>query len=258
MRRQDVAGPRLRAVRDAQFNDHRLVAVYDAAFGWTRADDFFLALARPGSRVLDVGCGTGRLALAFADAGHEVTGVDPAAASLDAARAKPGADRVRWLMGSASDLPPGPFDLAVMNSHVAQFIERGEAWVEALRSLRGALAPGGVLAFDSRDFAARAWEAWARGGRIREVMLPSGERVEMWTVLSGETAPESESFVHYYRFESDGAELTSPTTLWFRSERELRGSLAAADFAVEHIFGGWERQPVGEGDGEFIVVARAR
>lgn len=107
----------------AEFNDPRLVTVYDAECPWPRDDDFFLSVVSetPAARVLDLGCGTGRLALGMAAAGHTVTGVDPARASLDAARAKPGADRVTWIEGTSPVLPDASFDAAVMTSHVAQF-----------------------------------------------------------------------------------------------------------------------------------------
>ena len=47
-----------------------------------------------------------------------------------------------------------------------------------------------------------------------------------------------------YRFD-DGDELESAATLRFRTEDELRTSLAAAGFTVDAIFGGWQREPVG-------------
>ena len=53
-------------------------------------------------RVLDLGCGTGVFALLLAHRGIDVVGVDPALASLDVARAKPGAERVR---GSTATRP---------------------------------------------------------------------------------------------------------------------------------------------------------
>jgi ubiquinone/menaquinone biosynthesis C-methylase UbiE len=56
--------------------------------------------------VLDIGCGTGTFALLLAERGYDVTGVDPAPASLDAARGKPGSDRIRWILGDATRLPP--------------------------------------------------------------------------------------------------------------------------------------------------------
>lgn len=61
---------------------------------------------------------------------------------------------------------------------------------------------------------------------------------------------------HHYGF-PDGDELVSSASLRYRSEDELRAALQDAGFVVETVYGGWQRQPVGEGDGELIVVARA-
>jgi ubiquinone/menaquinone biosynthesis C-methylase UbiE len=89
-----------------EFRHPRLVAAYDAQFGWSRGDDFFFGFVNdaPPARVADLGCGTGRFTLALAAAGHKVTGVDPATASLNAASAKPGAEKVRWVAGTSSGL----------------------------------------------------------------------------------------------------------------------------------------------------------
>ena len=100
---------------DAIFEDRRLAAVYDP-LDPDRSDlDAYVAIADElGVRsVLDVGCGTGTFALLLADRGIDVVGVDPASASLDVARAKPGADRVRWLHGDATSLPPLQVDLVL-------------------------------------------------------------------------------------------------------------------------------------------------
>ncbi|MFI7604152.1 class I SAM-dependent methyltransferase [Micromonospora sp. NPDC049366] len=244
-------------MRHGEFEDPRLVTVYDAECPWGRDDDFFLAVVgeTPGARVLDLGCGTGRLTLALAAAGHTVTGVDPARASLDAARAKPGADRVTWVEGTSAVLPDGAYDIAVLTSHVAQFLGADAEWAATLADVRRALVPGGRLVFDTRDPADRRWERWNPVDSARRVALPDGREVRAWTEVTS-VVVGAVSLVHHYRFPG-GDELLSSATLRFRTEAELRDSLGGAGFAVEHVFGGWGREPVGAGDGELVVVARA-
>jgi ubiquinone/menaquinone biosynthesis C-methylase UbiE len=140
-------------VHNGEFNDENLVAVYDAEFRWSREDDFFLSLVNetPAARVLDLGCGTGRLALGLSDAGHSVIGIDPAPASIEAARRKLGSREVEWIVGEAEAAPSWSADVAIMTSHVAQFIIGDSEWSLALANLRRALVPDGRLIFDSRD-----------------------------------------------------------------------------------------------------------
>lgn len=244
-------------VRNAEFNDPRLVPVYDAAFGWSREDDFFLSIVNetPAASVLDLGCGTGRLALGMAVAGHAVTGVDPARASLDAARTKPGAERVTWIEGTSTVLRDASFGAAVMTSHVTQFFIGDDEWMGVLADLRRSLIDGGVLVFDTRDPAARGWERWTPAESHRRVTLPNGREVEMVTEVACVRAGLVDSTIHY-RF-SDGTRLQSSTTLRFRTESEVRESLHDSGFAVERVFGGWALEPIGAGDGELLVIARA-
>jgi 2-polyprenyl-3-methyl-5-hydroxy-6-metoxy-1,4-benzoquinol methylase len=81
---------------DAIFDDRRLAAIYDSVDADRSDLDAYVALADElGARsVLDIGCGTGTFACLLAQRGKDVTGVDPATASLDIARQKPHADRV--------------------------------------------------------------------------------------------------------------------------------------------------------------------
>jgi ubiquinone/menaquinone biosynthesis C-methylase UbiE len=99
-------------VRNAEFLDPRLVAVYDAQFPWPRDDDFFLATVNetPGAWVPDLSYGTRRLTLAIAAAGHTVTDVDSAPAMLVAARAKAGAELITRIEGTSAVLPASSFD----------------------------------------------------------------------------------------------------------------------------------------------------
>lgn len=109
---------------DDCFGHPRLTAIYDP-HDPDRGDlGAYLRMAEEfGARhVLDIGCGTGVFALLLAGRGIEVVGVDPARASLDVARTKPGGDRVRWIPGDATALPPLRVDLATMTANVAQAI----------------------------------------------------------------------------------------------------------------------------------------
>ena len=64
----------------------------------------------PGTRLLDIGCGTGHFSRRFADAGLQVTGLDPDPAMLDYARQQGGA--IDYVHGDGRDLPfaDGQFD----------------------------------------------------------------------------------------------------------------------------------------------------
>lgn len=79
------------------------------------------ALSDAPSRVLDAGAGTGALSLLAAELGHEVTALDLSSGMLAQAerkaKARRLADRMTFVVGSATEPPEGPFD-AVMERHV--------------------------------------------------------------------------------------------------------------------------------------------
>jgi SAM-dependent methyltransferase len=244
-------------MQHGEFRDPRLVTLYDIVCPWSRDDDFFLDVLadEPAVDVLDLGCGTGRLTIAMAAAGYRVTGVDPARESLALARAKPGAGRVTWIDGSTEVLGEHLYDAALMTSHVTQFFVGAQEWATALRDLHRALRPGGRLIFDTRDPAARGWEQWNPVDSRRELTMPDGGTVVHWTEVTS-VVDGNVTGVHHYRF-SDGDERRATATMRFRPEAEIRAALAAAGFTVEHLYGGWNRDPVGHPDGEFLVIARS-
>ncbi|MFE7973276.1 class I SAM-dependent methyltransferase [Streptomyces shenzhenensis] len=93
--------------------------------------------------VLDLGCGTGSLALLAAEQGHRVTGVDLSPAMVDLARAKTAGRDAVFLVGDAAAPPVGErrFD-AVLVRHVLWTLP-GPGRV--LRHWSGLLRPGGRL-----------------------------------------------------------------------------------------------------------------
>ena len=138
-----------------EFTDPRHVMIYDAVNSYEPGSqpDFYLSVAADVSAetIIDLGCGTGIIALEFASRGYRMIGVDPSPLMLEVAQQKPGADRVQWIQGDALQLGRPGADLAILSGHVAQFILKDAEWLEVLTGLREALRPGGHLAFESRD-----------------------------------------------------------------------------------------------------------
>ncbi|KAA2250990.1 class I SAM-dependent methyltransferase [Solihabitans fulvus] len=222
---------------DDIFNHPRLASVYDP-LDPDRGDlDAYVAMAAEfgARRVLDVGCGTGTFALLLADRGIEVTGVDPAAASLDVARAKPGADRVHWLHGDATTLPPLRVDLATMTANVAQAILAPADWAATLRGVHAALRPGGRFVFETRDPANRAWErSWTKELSRKVTEVEGVGAVESWVELLDVSEPLV-SFRWTWVFASDGEVLTSDSTLLFRDRDEVEADLVAQGYTVDDV-----------------------
>jgi len=238
-------------VPDALFDDPRLAALYDP-LDPDRSDlDAYVAIVDElgARRVLDVGCGTGTFACLLAQRGVEVVGLDPAGASLDVARTKPGAERVRWLHGDATTLPPLQADLATMTANVAQVFLTDDAWAATLRGVHDALVPGGWLVLETRVPARRAWEGWVREATVTRVEVPDVGPVESWTDLTDVSLP----FVSFHDTTvlPDGTTLHSDSTLRFREREEVETSLVACGFEVVDV-----RDAPDRPGREWVFVAR--
>jgi SAM-dependent methyltransferase len=98
-----------------------------------------------GTRVLDAGCGTGRVAIALAQRGFSVTGADADALMLAAAQAK--APEQTWVevdLADPQDRLDLEFDLVVLAGNVMIFLEPGTE-PRVLGQLVDRLVPGGLL-----------------------------------------------------------------------------------------------------------------
>lgn len=216
---------------DAAFADPRLAVLYDV-FDDDRSDlDLYTAMADEleARSVIDVGCGTGSLAVLLVERGLDVVGVDPATASLDVARAKPNADRVRWVDGDATALVKlrRDADLAVMTGNVAQVFVSDEDWDQTICAVHDSLRLGGWFAFESRRPETRAWEEWDLAPT--PVALPGGGSVVVSRKVTRVALP-------LVTFESvtvvGGESLASSSTLRFRDRSEIERDLERHGFQV--------------------------
>jgi SAM-dependent methyltransferase len=98
--------------------------------------------------ILDIGAGTGRVALELARSGHRVTALDREPALLDALRARPGARSVRTICADARDfqLPDRHFGLCLVPMQTIQLLHKAADRARFLRAARATLRPGGLLA----------------------------------------------------------------------------------------------------------------
>ena len=237
---------------DAHFSEPRLAEVYDPLDPDRDDLDAYAAMVDEfgAGSVLDIGCGTGTFACLLVRRGLPVTAVDPAAASLAVARTKPGAERVRWVHGYATDLPPLQVDLVTMTANVAQAFLTDAEWDSMLRAAHAALTPGGRLAFETRDPAARAWLEWTRERSSKRIVVPGVGGVRSWVELLG-VSGELVWFRGTVVFESDGAVFISDSTLRFRRRDELAASLGAAGYLVDEVRGAPDRP-----GREMVFIAR--
>jgi SAM-dependent methyltransferase len=130
---------------------------------------YVAALVPPGARVLDAGCGTGRVAVELARRGYDVVGVDSDASMLGVARRT--APDLPWhLVDLAALTDEAAYDLVVAAGNVMIFLAPGTG-PAVVRRLAAAARPGGLVVSGWRtdELAVREYDDWARGAGLTPV-----------------------------------------------------------------------------------------
>jgi SAM-dependent methyltransferase len=226
----------------------RIARLYDPwSHNVTEDIEFYVEEARrSGGPVVELACGTGRIAVPVALAGVRVIGVDGSAAMLEVARERAAAAGVEELvdlrLGDLRDPPVAervPLVLVPFRSLLHMTTERDRE--RALGAAGSLLLPGGRLVFDV--FAPSSEDIEATHGRWLErepgiferADWDEGERTLTLSVRRGEEA--------------------STMVLAWLSPIEWRRLLDRAGFEVEAHYGWFDRRPYA-GEEDFVFVAR--
>jgi ubiquinone/menaquinone biosynthesis C-methylase UbiE len=151
----------------------RVAREYDAALAGTPLLDLDLRFAErhfptPG-RLIDLGCGTGRLVLHFAPRGYACTAVDLSEAMLDvlgekAAAAGVAVERVQANLVELDAIPDASFDYAACLFSTLGMIRGAEHRAKFLSHVRRVLKPGGVFVVHAHNARYRFGRGLGRRG----------------------------------------------------------------------------------------------
>ena len=234
--------------------------------------EFYVGQAvRGGGPLLDIGCGTGRIAIPAAMSGIEVVGLDVSAGMLDICEDKlealddlPGS--VELILGDMRDFEiERRFPLAIMAYRTLMHLLEPDEQLEALRCAMDHLEPEGTLILN-------VWAA--RPELIGPLVGPSAGALQF---VGRHGFDDGSGLVHYratrcqplaqrideqhllHELDEDGQVVAShglALERCWQSVRELGHLVARAGFEVEALFGDFDCNPPGDGNQEQIWVLR--
>ncbi|HTC86517.1 MAG TPA: class I SAM-dependent methyltransferase [Candidatus Acidoferrum sp.] len=235
--------------------------------------DLYHAFARrTGGPILELGVGSGRIAVPLAAAGHDVTGIDIEPAMLARARKRAmaagdaTAGRLRLLGGDAREIrlpDAGRYRLAFVALNSILIMGDRVAQAAVVKTLADHLTPGGLAVVDvwlpDADDLARY-----DGRVILEYPRRDPESGHFVTkVGSALHDPASGTFQLTTIYEE--GDPGTPAVRWIRQDRmrlvspdDLRSFAESAGLEVETIAGGYDLEPLGPGADRAIMVAVRR
>lgn len=232
--------------------------------------DLYLALAdRAGGSILELGVGTGRLAVPLAEAGHLVTGVDLDPAMLGRARARATAsarsiaDRLDLVEGDLVDLrlpSTGTFALAFIALNSLLVLSTRTAQQAALNTMAEHLAPGGLAAVDV--WIPDAEDLGRFDGRISLEWPRLDPETGTIVTKAGSAQHDAASATVTLTTIFEESRQGSSVKRWVRRDRlrlvsaeELRGFAEAAGLVVELMAGDYGLGPMGPGSERAVLIA---
>jgi SAM-dependent methyltransferase len=244
--------------------------LYDFAY-WDFIDDidFYENLARiHDAPVLELGVGTGRLAVRLAAAGFRVVGLDSSAPMLERARenmraASVSEKRLELVQAAMTDFDlVERFGLVVVAANTFQHLLTTSEQRACLERAARHLVPGGVFAMSIRSPASVSWEVadgWAPALMHWTRTDPeSGDLVMKFCVEQPEPERMVRRLTYFYDTLHDGAVHRDVfvAELRYSTQAEIELLLQQQKLRVTHVYGDYDLSAVGFGD-NLIFVARS-
>lgn len=252
------------------YDSTELAEIYDAVYGDRGDEGFWRTLAPSDGTILELACGTGRVLLPLARAGHEIVGLDLSTTMLDRCRAKLAAEpaevkrRVRLVQGDMTAFDLGRrFALVTAPFRGFQHLVSVEQQLACLGRCHAHLAPDGKLVLDLfHPDPALLYEHGDSDGEPEAETVPftGGRTIRWWgRVLEFRRAAQVNQCEMVYEISGGPDEplrrLTETFPMRYLSRFEVEHLLARSGFVVEAVYGDYDRTPFRDASPEMIVVA---
>jgi SAM-dependent methyltransferase len=268
----DAALPdELRSARYVHSDIYDAPVWYDVDYAGYRGEESFYRLVlqthlREGGSVVELGAGTGRLALRFAGDGFFVHAVEPAApmrAVLVAKRARAALEaRLSVEDATAASFlgPAARIDAVLFPFNGLLHVRTREELLESFAHVRERLAPEGRFALDCTG---PYWDAILYGpmpwGRSDERVHPEHGKT-VFTCDRSSYDPATRQMRIDIRYlvegEGEGAEIALHQTMW--TWQQVLGALDESGFTRELVFGDVDMSPFDEGSSRLLVCCKKR
>ena len=204
-----------------------------------------------GGNILELGVGTGRLAIPLTELGMRVTGVDSSAAMLDRLRTKPGGERVTAVLGDMTD-PPVPaqaFAVAfVAYNTLFNLVGPGQQQ-RCMTNTAGRLEPGGALVV----------EAYVPdpGGAASDVVTTRRVTANQVVLSVSRSDPDRQEVQGQYVDITEAGIKLRPWHIRWSTPEQLDAMAADAGLRLEDRWADWAGTPFSESSASHVSVYRA-
>jgi SAM-dependent methyltransferase len=258
--------------------DHNNLEAFSDAVDYDHADTsddgvaFYAALAKEtGSPVLEVACGTGRVAIPIAKLGHSITGLDIVPGMLQRAREKSAGLPARWVEGDARSFDLGErFRLVFMTGNAFQAFVTNEEQAAVLQRARAHLHDDGLFAFETRNplmpgTRTRAGLFLTLETRREAMEWPAyinkhGHTVRVFTTQVYDPIAQILHLAGVNRWNDGRQDHVTPsrTALRYTFPQELNALLHGNGFDIVRTHGDWDESPLSATSPSIITVCRKR